>query len=104
MARFGRCLAFGGSQRGAEGTAKFELLPLAFELEATSLTDACDKFPDAVKVAIEQAIEEAREMRREAAEKIYDLLIEGAPNEEAARTIGRSSPFAPTREGRFRSP
>ena len=46
------------------------VLPLAFELEASSLEDACGKFPDAVKVAIEQAIEEAREMRREAASRI----------------------------------
>src|SRR6478609_4313473 len=46
------------------------VLPLAFELEATSLEDACTKFPEAVKIAIEQAIEEAREMRREAASRI----------------------------------
>ena len=46
------------------------VLPLAFELEASSLADACDKFPAAVKIAIEQAIEEAREMRREAASRI----------------------------------
>src|SRR5688572_27940008 len=46
------------------------VLPLAFELEASSLEDACSKFPEAVKVAIEQAIEEAREMRREAASRI----------------------------------
>jgi len=46
------------------------VLPLAFELEATSLEDACNQFPAAVKVAIEQAIEEAREMRREAASRI----------------------------------
>jgi hypothetical protein len=46
------------------------VLPLAFELEAASLEDACAKFPDAVKIAIEQAIEEAREMRREAASRI----------------------------------
>jgi hypothetical protein len=46
------------------------VLPLAFELEGTSLEDACNKFPEAVKVAIEQAIEEAREMRREAASRI----------------------------------
>lgn len=46
------------------------VLPLAFELEAESLEDACNKFPDAVKIAIEQAIEEAREMRREAASRI----------------------------------
>ena len=46
------------------------VLPLAFELEAASLEDACGKFPEAVKIAIEQAIEEAREMRREAASRI----------------------------------
>lgn len=46
------------------------VLPLAFELEAASLEDACNKFPEAVKLAIEQAIEEAREMRREAASRI----------------------------------
>ena len=46
------------------------VLPLAFELEAASLEDACTKFPEAVKIAIEQAIEEAREMRREAATRI----------------------------------
>lgn len=46
------------------------VLPLSFELEATSIEDACNQFPAAVKVAIEQAIEEAREMRREAASRI----------------------------------
>jgi len=46
------------------------VLPLAFELDAKSIDDACAKFPEAVKVAIEQAIEEAREMRREAASRI----------------------------------
>jgi hypothetical protein len=46
------------------------VLPLAFELDATTIEDACSKFPDAVKVAIEQAIEEAREMRREQASRI----------------------------------
>src|SRR6187402_1899911 len=46
------------------------VLPLAFDLDGASLEEACNKFPDAVKVAIEQAIEEAREMRREAASRI----------------------------------
>ena len=46
------------------------VLPLSFELEAASLADACNKFPEAVKIAIEQAIEEAREMRREHASRI----------------------------------
>ena len=46
------------------------VLPLAFELDATTIDDACEKFPAAVKLAIEQAIEEAREMRREQASRI----------------------------------
>jgi hypothetical protein len=46
------------------------VLPLAFDIEADSLNDAIGKFPDAVKIALEQAIDEAREMRREAATRI----------------------------------
>lgn len=46
------------------------VLPLGFEIEATSLEDAIDKFPAAVKEALEQAIEEAREYRREASSRI----------------------------------
>jgi hypothetical protein len=46
------------------------VLPLAFDIEADSLQDAIGKFPEAVKVALEQAIDEAREMRREAATRI----------------------------------
>jgi hypothetical protein len=46
------------------------VLPLAFDIEADSLKDALGKFPDAVKIALEQAIDEAREMRREAATRI----------------------------------
>jgi len=46
------------------------VLPLAFDIEADSLKEAIGKFPDAVKIALEQAIDEAREMRREAATRI----------------------------------
>jgi len=46
------------------------VLPLGFEIEAESLEDAIKKFPEAVKVALEQAIDEAREMRREQATRI----------------------------------
>jgi hypothetical protein len=46
------------------------VLPLTFEIEAKSLEEALQKFPDGVKVALEQAIEEAREMRREASSRI----------------------------------
>ena len=46
------------------------VLPLGFEIEAQTLEEALKKFPEGVKVALEQAIDEAREMRREAASRI----------------------------------
>jgi hypothetical protein len=46
------------------------VLPLVFEIEADNLQAAIDKFPEGVKVALEQAIDEAREMRREQASRI----------------------------------
>ena len=46
------------------------VLPLGFEIEAQSLSEAIGKFPLAVKEALEQAIEEAREYRRESASRI----------------------------------
>ena len=46
------------------------VLPLAFEIEATTLEQALAKFPEGVNAALEQAIEEAREMRRESASRI----------------------------------
>ena len=46
------------------------VLPLGFEIEAQTLGEALKKFPEGVKVALEQAIDEARELRREAASRI----------------------------------
>lgn len=46
------------------------VLPLVFELEASTLDEALEQFPEGVKAALEQAIEEAREMRRESASRI----------------------------------
>jgi hypothetical protein len=46
------------------------VLPLGFDIEANTLKEAIDKFPEGVKAALEQAIEEAREMRRESASRI----------------------------------
>lgn len=46
------------------------VLPLVFEIEASTLEEALAKFPDGVNAALEQAIDEAREMRREAASRI----------------------------------
>ena len=55
------------------------VLPLVFEIEAATLTEAIGKFPEAVKIALEQAIDEAREMRREAATRIVVPDVGGAP-------------------------
>ena len=46
------------------------VLPLVFDIEATTLSDAIAKFAEGVKGALEQAIDEAREMRREQASRI----------------------------------
>ena len=54
------------------------VLPLGFEIEADTLAEALDKFPEGVKIALEQAIEEAREMRREQASRIVVPDVGGA--------------------------
>ena len=46
------------------------VLPLSFDIEANSLTDAVARFPEAVHAALEQAIEEERDFRREASSRI----------------------------------
>jgi hypothetical protein len=46
------------------------VLPLMFEIDAATLNDAIEKFPAAVKKALEEAIEEAKEMRRDASSRI----------------------------------
>lgn len=46
------------------------VLPLGFEIEATSMEGALAAFPSAVHAALEQAIDEAREFRRESASRI----------------------------------
>ncbi len=58
------------------------VLPLMFEIEASSLSQAIERFPEAVKRALEEAIEEAREMRREAASRIV------VPEAGAASALG----------------
>src|SRR5215469_6113510 len=54
------------------------VLPLGFEIEANTLEEALRKFPEGVKVALEQAIDEARELRREAASRIVVPEVGGA--------------------------
>jgi DNA-binding protein YbaB len=55
------------------------VLPLGFEIDAKDLAEAVEKFPDAVKQALEDAINEAQEMRREAASRIVVPDAGGMP-------------------------
>jgi hypothetical protein len=46
------------------------VLPLAFEIEASSLSQAIQKFPSGAEAAVERAIKELDALRREAAPSI----------------------------------
>ena len=54
-------------------------LPLSFELEATSLQDAIDKFGEGAKSALAGAMQRLEEMRREAASSIIVPGSGGVP-------------------------
>ena len=56
------------------------VLPLGFEIDAPDLASAFEKFPDAVKQALEDAIEEAQQMRRESASRIVVPDAGGMPS------------------------
>lgn len=45
-------------------------LPINCPIEATTLTEAMDAFPEAVQAAVERLMEEAREMQRQEASRI----------------------------------
>lgn len=45
-------------------------LPIAFEIEASSLAEAVSKFGEGAKQAIDQTMEELKELRRQAASQI----------------------------------
>jgi hypothetical protein len=45
-------------------------LPIAFEIDASSLSEAVEKFGTGAKIAIEQTMEELKELRRQAASQI----------------------------------
>ncbi len=52
-------------------------VPLTCPIEAASLEEAMDKFPEAVKQGVERLIEEAREMQRHEASRI---VVPGSPS------------------------
>ena len=64
------------------------VLPLGFEIEAQTLEEALRKFPEGVKVALEQAIDEARELRREAASRIVVPEVAGGIGPGAGPAAG----------------
>ena len=64
------------------------VLPLGFEIEAKTLEEALKKFPEGVKVALEQAIDEARELRREAASRILVPEVGGGVGPVAGPAAG----------------
>lgn len=53
-------------------------LPLAFQIEASSLGDAAERFAPAAKIAVERAVKELQQLRREAASSI--VIPEGMPS------------------------
>ena len=46
------------------------VLPVTAHIEAESLADAIEKFPEAVKEAVDRMVEEAREVQRQEASRI----------------------------------
>ena len=62
------------------------VLPLGFEIDAKDLAEAVEKFPGAVKQALEDAINEAQEMRREAASRIAGTWTNPARTPRRRRT------------------
>ena len=45
-------------------------VPLTFEIDADSLQDALEKFPEAAQGAVDRAVQELQDLRREAASSI----------------------------------
>ena len=66
-------------------------LPITFEIDATSLGDASEKFADGARVAVERAIRELEELRREQASNIV------IPDRMPPDFGGRGGPRGPGR-------
>ena len=63
------------------------MLPITFEIEATSLAEAVSKFGPAAKVALEDTVRELQELRRQAASQI----VSPEPG-AASQILGPGSP------------
>jgi len=66
-------------------------LPITFEIDATSLGDAAEKFAEGAKVAVERAIRELQELRREQSSNIV------IPDRMPPDIGGRGGPRGPGR-------
>jgi len=62
-------------------------LPINCPIEATTLAEAMDAFPQAVQAAVERLMEEAREMQRQEANRIV-VPGQGGPPGGGGRIIG----------------
>ena len=60
-------------------------LPLSFELEATTMKAAIEKFGEGAKVALSEAMQRLEEMRREASSSIIVPGSEGSPGGTAGQ-------------------
>jgi len=75
------------------------MLPIAFELDANSLSEAIEKFSDGVKRAVEETIQEIQQLRREAASSI---VIPDAKS--ASGLLGGPGLGGPPRGGKIQLP
>jgi hypothetical protein len=66
-------------------------LPITFEIDATSLGDAAEKFAEGAKVGVERAIHELQELRREQSSNIV------IPDRMPPDMGGRGGPRGPGR-------
>jgi hypothetical protein len=73
------------------------VLPLGFEIEASSLGEATEKFAEEAKVALERAARELQELRREAGSSI--VIPDGMPG-----PLGRGGPGGPRGGGKIQFP
>lgn len=62
----------------AQAMTPLGALPLSFELEAQSLQEAIEKYPEALKKTLERTTQELQELRRQAASSIV-IPQAGAP-------------------------
>src|SRR2546425_5603696 len=76
------------------------MLPIAFELDASSLSEAIEKVSEGVKRAVEETIQEIQQLRREAASAIVIPDVKSA----SGLLCGPGGPGGPPRGGKIQLP